>query len=114
MHEISLLKIDKDCEVDGDWTEDYVRLIVTICRQHRIRVLSIKMSRSQRKGVHYYVEIDPPMEAEYANRLQWLLGDDPQRVNFNRARIASGLTEWNKLFETSSGRLRTIYKHLGK
>jgi hypothetical protein len=45
--------------------------------------------------------------------LQWLLGDDSQRVGFNRARIESGLNEWNKLFEVVGRRLTTIYRAAG-
>ena len=50
-------------------------------------------------------------DADLANQLQWLLGDDCQRVDFNRARIDSGLDEWSKLFEVPYVRLRTIYRH---
>jgi hypothetical protein len=37
-------------------------------------------------------------------------GDDSRRVDFNRARIESGLEEWNKLFEVPENVLCTIYK----
>jgi len=108
---VSVLKIDKDCFIDHDWLEDYMRLIVRTCRLHGVTVLSVKMCRSRRKGFHLYIEIAPAIEPELANRLQWLLGDDSARVDFNRARIRSGLNEWNKLFEEPGKRLRTIYKH---
>jgi len=109
--DVSVLKIDKDCFIDHDWLEDYMRLIVRTCRLHDVTVLSVKMCRSRRKGFHLYIEITPAIDSELANRLQWLLGDDCQRVDFNRARIRSGLNEWNKLFEEPRRRLRTIYKH---
>jgi len=108
---VSVLKIDKDAFVDSDWLEDYIRLIVHTCRLHGVAVVSAKMCRSRKKGFHLYIEITPAIEPELANRLQWLLGDDCQRVDFNRARIRSGLNEWNKLFEEPGKRLRTIYKH---
>ena len=44
-----------------------------------------------------------------ANRVQWLLRDDCQRVDYNRARIESGLNEWNKLFEVSGKKPRILY-----
>ena len=108
---VSVLKIDKDCFVDRQWLEDYMRLIVRTCQLHGVTVLSVKKCRSRRKGFHLYIEITPAVESELANRLQWLLGDDSARVDFNRARIRSGLNEWNKLFEEPRRRLRTIYKH---
>jgi len=67
------------------------------------------MSRSRRKGLHFYIHVTPPVEADLANRLQWVLGDDCQRVDYNRARIESGLNEWNKLFEEVGIRLVRIY-----
>jgi len=108
---VGVLKIDKDCFVDGDWLEDYIRLMVHACRFHGVTVLSVKVCRSRVKGFHLYIEISPAIDSELANRLQWLLGDDSARVDFNRARIRSGLNEWNKLFEEPRKRLRTIYKH---
>jgi len=104
-----LLKIDKDCHVDPDWIEDYIRLVLTVSCWFHVAIDSIKMCTSRRKGLHFYIEINTPVNAQLANRLQWLLGDDCQRVDFNRARIESGLAEWSKLFERVNVRLRTIY-----
>ena len=106
---IRVLKIDKDCYVDGDWLEEYVnRVVAQICHSYNLNLLSVKMCASRKKGFHLYIEINPPIEPDLANRLQWLLGDDCQRVDFNRARIRSGLREWNKLFEEPGRRLGTI------
>jgi hypothetical protein len=106
---VSVLKIDKDCFVDRDWVEDYVHVVVIpVCSFFGVAVKSVKICNSKRKGQHFYIEIEP-VDANLANRLQWLLGDDCSRVDFNRARIESGLTEWNKLFEVAGRRLRTIY-----
>ncbi len=104
-----LLKIDKDIHADSQLEWDYVQDSITILAQRRIDVEWIKVSRTQH-GSHYYVKIHPPVPAETANRLQYLLGDDAKRVDFNRARIESGLTEWSKLFERANVRLRTIYR----
>ena len=68
---------------------------------------------SKKKGFHLYIKIKPAIEPKKANFLQWLFGDDSLRVNFNQARIKSGLVEWNKLFEVVGRRLKTIYRNNG-
>lgn len=110
---VPVLKIDKDCFVDPTWLSDYIALILRICRRYNVSVKSIRMTRSKSKGQHFYIQIEPSVEPELANRLQWLLGDDCQRVDFNRARIRSHLPEWNKLFEELGRKLRTIYRRPG-
>jgi hypothetical protein len=105
-----VLKIDKDIFVDNSWIVGYARTIIQICRGRGLRVIHIKMCPSRRKGLHFYIAVRPAIDAHQANYLQWLLGDDCQRVDFNRARIESDLTEWNKLFEVPERRLRTIYR----
>ena len=110
MGKVGVLKIDKDCFVGKDWIDSYVDLIVKECGSFGVTVKTIKMCNSKRKGLHFYVKIDPPIEPTLANKLQFLLGDDALRVDFNRARIESSLIEWNKLFEVAGRRLRTIYK----
>jgi len=107
---VAELKIDKDCFVDEDWIDNYVTMIIETCRSFDITVESIRMCKSKRKGLHFYISINPPIEASFANQLQWLLGDDSRRVDFNRARIDSGLDEWNKLFEVAGRKLKTIYR----
>jgi hypothetical protein len=107
---VNLLKIDKDCFVSKEWLSDYVRTAVHICRLHKLTVTSIRMCNSHGKGTHFYIHITPSVDADSANRLQWLLGDDCLRIDFNRARIESGLAQWNKLFERPAVRLRTIYR----
>jgi hypothetical protein len=105
-----VLKVDKDCFVDPKLNSDYVRTVIDICSKHGILVLSIK-STLTRHGRHFYIKIDPPVKALTTNDLQYLLGDDPRRVAFNKARIKSGLPEWNKLFERIGAVLRTIYRN---
>ena len=105
------MKIDKDCFVDRDWIENYIHVVlIPVCRSFGVAVKSVKMCSSKRKGLHFYIEISPPIEASLANQLQWLLGDDSARVDFNRARIESSLNEWNLLFEVAGRRLRTVYQ----
>lgn len=110
VNEVRVLKVDKDCHISQDWIKNYIEVIAAVCKRFGVTVNSIKICPSKRKGVHFYIEITPPIEAEFANRLQWLLGDDCQRVDFNRARIESSLNEWNKLFEVVGRKLTTIYR----
>jgi len=113
LEKVSILKIDKDCFVDDGWIRSYVWIVVDVCKFFGVIVESVKMCQSKSKGLHFYISICPSVDADYANRLQWLLGDDSRRVDFNRARIESGLNEWNKLFEVPERRLRTIYRNSG-
>jgi hypothetical protein len=107
--EESVLKIDKDCHVDWQLERDYLKNSISILEERHLRVEWIKATRT-RHGRHYYIKIDPPVDATTANRLQYLLGDDPRRVGYNEARIESGLREWNKLFEAVGRRMETIYR----
>ena len=108
---VSVLKVDKDCFVDRDWIDDYIhKVVIPICGAFGVTVKQVDACNSKKKGIHFYISIDPPVEAELANRIQWLIGDDAQRCDFNRARIGSGLSEWNKLFEVPNRKLKTIYK----
>ena len=104
-----VLKIDKDCFVDAQLNRQYVETILDTCRKHGVTVLSVKCTET-RHGMHFYIEIDPPVDARRANGLQYLLGDDSKRVAFNTARIESGLVPWDKLFEAAGRRLRTVYR----
>jgi hypothetical protein len=104
------LKIDKDSHVDTRLEQEYVQYSIYILAKHGIKVEWIKSTRTHH-GRHYYIKIDPPVDAQTANRLQYLLGDDAKRVDFNQARINSRLVGWNKLFETVGRKLRTIYSN---
>lgn len=110
---IGVLKIDKDCFVEPAWLNDYVKVIQLVCRLFGVTVNTIRATPSKSKGQHFYIEIEPSIDPDLANRLQWLLGDDCRRVDFNRARIRSHLPEWSKLFEEPNRRLRTLYKRPG-
>jgi hypothetical protein len=107
---VNVLKVDKDCFVDKEWLDAYVEVIMQICDNYDLTVQTIKMCNSKKKGLHFYITISPPIDSMIANMLQWLLGDDCRRVDFNRARIESNLDEWNKLFEVANRRLKTIYR----
>jgi hypothetical protein len=109
VHFENVLKIDKDNFPPNDWVGDYTRLVITVCKWFGLRVISIKKCESRRKGLHFYIEIFPVVSAQTANRIQWLLGDDCQRVAFNQARIESNLDRWNKLFEKAGTRLHRVY-----
>lgn len=107
-----MLKIDKDCHVSSRLEREYVRQSIAILRKHHLRGPTINATRTHH-GRHYYIKIDPPVEAHTANNLQYLLGDDAKRVSYNAARINSGLEEWNKLFEAVGRKLKTLYPRTG-
>jgi hypothetical protein len=110
LRKIEALKLDKDCTISNDLLRDWVRLIVVpTCDAYGVIVLSVTTCPSQRKGFHVYVQIAPPIHAELAWRLQFLLGDDARRCSLNRARFRAGFNGWNKLFECEKIRLRRIY-----
>lgn len=110
MLKTSELKVDLDCFVDPDWLDDFIVHAQIICRYFGVSVKTIRMCESKRRGLHFYITISQPVEATLVNRLQWLLGDDALRVDFNRARIEAGFTEWNKLFEEPGRQLKTLYR----
>jgi hypothetical protein len=105
---ISVLKVDKDCHVSSQLEREWIRVALAILRICHESVEWIRATRTHH-GRHYYIRIDPPVDAHTANNLQYLLGDDANRVDYNRARINSRLEEWNKLFETVGRRKRTLY-----
>jgi hypothetical protein len=107
---IRTLKIDKDCVISSDLMQDWIRLVVIpTCTAYGVTVLSVATCPSPRKGFHVYAEISPPIHAELAWRLQFLLGDDCRRVSLNRARLRAGFSAWNKLFEGINPRVRTVH-----
>ena len=106
---VSVLKVDKDCYVTRGWITDWARLVVVpVCGRFGVKVEEIHKTNS-RKGVHFYIRISPSVHAELANRLQWLLGDDCRRVDFNRARIEVRYAAWNELFEREKPTFSLIY-----
>ena len=108
-HFVSALKVDKDCQVDPDWINDWVDLVaLPICRNFDIQILRSEMIETK-KGLHLQLSINRPIHDELANRIQWLLGDDCRRVDFNRARIRVGYAAWNKLFEAEGVRVVELY-----
>lgn len=113
LDKIGVLKIDKDCFISRQWMREYVETICQICKSKHVTVTCIKMSASRKKGLHFYISITPEIEAALAVYLQFLLGDDSQRVDYCRARVDSQLNEWNKLFEVAGRRLKTIYTSRG-
>jgi hypothetical protein len=104
-----VLKVDKDCHVGPQLEREYIQHAISLLRKHLVCVEWIKATRTHH-GRHYYIKIHPPVDAHTANDLQYLLGDDANRVDYNRARINSRLEEWNKLFEAVGRRLRTLYR----
>jgi hypothetical protein len=98
-----LLMVDKDCKVDSSWLKEYGDTIGLVLKSHNLKPTRIVVTPSRRKGFHVRIYLASPIPAEEANKLQWLLGDDCARVDFNRARIEAGFDEWSKLFERPRG-----------
>jgi hypothetical protein len=107
-----VLKVDKDCHVSSQLEREWIRLALVILRIYHESVEWIEGTRTHH-GRHYYIKINPPVDAHTANNLQYLLGDDANRVDYNRARINSRLEEWNKLFEDLGRRMVTLYRCRG-
>jgi hypothetical protein len=101
--------IDKDCVVTRSLMHDWVRMAIAACKTYGVTVQSVITNPSLRKGFHIRLAITPPIYAELAWRLQFLLGDDAKRCSLNRARMNAGFDEWNKLFEGIRPRLTRIY-----
>jgi hypothetical protein len=105
----SVLKVDKDCHIDSALEQEYIQDSRAILCRHGITVLKIEATRTYH-GRHYYFYLAEPLDARTANRLQYLLGDDPKRVDYNQARIDSGLPGWNKLFESIGRKTTTLHR----
>lgn len=104
------IQFDRDCCVPKSWIVNWVRLVVVpVCRSFGVDAEYVCMTKT-RKGLHFYIGINPPIHAELSNKLQWLLGDDCRRVDFNRARIRVGYGGWNKLFERIGAKPQSICK----
>jgi hypothetical protein len=104
-----MLKIDKDCHIDSALEQEYIHDALAILSRRGIKVLKIEATRTYH-GRHYYFHLTEAIDACTANRVQYLLGDDPKRVDYNQARINSRLVGWNKLFEAVGRKMRTLYR----
>lgn len=91
--------IDIDLDADKSWLTQYRQNVALVLRSHGLKATAIRTTPSRNKGYHVRIYLNKPITAHTANLLQWLLGDDCPRVDFNRARINAGFDEWNKLFE---------------
>jgi len=94
-----LLMVDKDCVVDRSWLKRYREMVKMVLRSYGLAPTAIRITPSKRRGFHVRIYLNASIPAEEANLTQWILGDDDHRVDFNRARIAAGFDEWDKLFE---------------
>jgi len=77
-----------------DWWRETRLLMLGYLGYHVERFNEFETSR----GYHYYVHLREDVDAETANLLQFLLGDDHTRVKINQWRIERGIRHWNKLF----------------
>jgi hypothetical protein len=100
---------DKDIIIAPAEINAYLQLILTTVHSYQLEVVLVQWCYSLHKGLHFYIRVNPPIQAELAWLLQFLLGDDALRADFNRARIEGGVAHWNRLFERSNVKLHTIY-----
>jgi hypothetical protein len=91
--------IDLDLVVDEWWLQHYRRKVRLVLESYGLSATAIRITPSRNCGYHIRIYLDKPVPAGFANMLQWVLGDDHGRVDFDRARIKIGFDEWNKLFE---------------
>jgi hypothetical protein len=107
------LRIDIDLVPSHRWMQDWVEKCIILCWCYGLTVSAIRKCKSAHKGIHVEVDIDPPVRATTAVRLQWLLNDDPNRTLRNMARVCSGCKRWNRLFaEYPHPRWITIYRRV--
>ena len=98
---LSVCKIDKDLVVSKRWHHDWKRFVVEpVCEHFGVKVLSMKVTPSVKKGFHVRIFLNRKLRATRLNEIEYLLGDDCQRVSLNRARIKAGLRDWDLLFVT--------------
>jgi hypothetical protein len=93
------LMIDLDITVDASWLQHYRRIAEVILRLFGLKATVIRIAPSRSRGYHVRIYLDKFVPAGFANMLQWFLLDDHGRVDFDRARINVGFSEWCKLFE---------------
>jgi len=96
------LMVDLDLVVDKWWLQQYRRMVKLILKYYGLIATAIRITPSRSKGYHTRIYLDRPVPAGFANMLQFLLCDDHERVDFNRARINVGFDEWSKFFEDST------------
>ena len=106
----NLLLIDKDIIMGPEEIRAYLRLILILLHSYQLEPVSVQWCYSLHKGMHFYIHVSRPIDAKLAWLLQLLLGDDALRADFSRARIEAGVVHWNRLFERSNVKLRTIYQ----
>jgi hypothetical protein len=94
-----LLKIDLDITVDNSWLVHYRRIVRLILVSFGLKATAIRITPSRTRGYHVRIYLSRTVQAKTTIMLQWLLLDDHGRVDFNRARINVGFSEWDKLFE---------------
>ena len=94
---MKMLKIDLDFKPPKEWFEFWKTTRQMIVEGGGYTVEYIKTFETKR-GHHLYIKIEEDIDAEEANKLQFLCGDDHTRVKINSWRIKRGIKHWNILF----------------
>ena len=94
---MKVLKLDLDFKPPKEWLTEWMQT-----RWLMLEKLGHPMDETKtfptKRGLHIYVKLQKDVDAETANKLQFLLGDDHTRVKINQWRIKRGIKRWNKLF----------------
>jgi hypothetical protein len=103
---MKLLKLDIDFHPPKKWLEEWLKT-----RDDMLYCLGYDVERMDvfktARGIHVYIKLKQNIRDAEANKLQFLLGDDPTRVKINQWRIKNKIKHWNKLFEKVLYRRKT-------
>ena len=100
-HNNYVLKIDLDDHLLNRWKKEWIQTRKGILNSlgHTLEEVTLHKSPSGR-GYHVWIQFSSKKKVSDAalNKLQWLCGDDPTRVQINIWRIRRKITYWNKMF----------------
>jgi len=95
---MSVLKLDVDFKMDKELLRKFVDTRFAILKHLGYHVVEIKAVETKR-GYHFWVHLSENLNARERCELQFLLGDDINRVKYNFLRLnAKCFDEFNALF----------------
>ena len=92
---VQVLKIDLDIKPPEDWLNEWLETRRLILFSKGLDVAKIYRHETER-GWHIWIHLSQPISFDEAMKLQFLLGDDHQRVYFTLQR--RGFTKFKHLF----------------
>jgi hypothetical protein len=91
----SILKIDLDVKPPEEWLQEWIETRKLILFAKGLDVTKIYKHPTE-KGWHFWFHLSHPISFDEAIKLQFILGDDQQRVYFSLQR--KGFTKFKHLF----------------